>query len=70
MMLNELIGESALKFPRDAKRIALLSLEEKEAFYLAHDPMDLDTIEFRRFWYWSYLLPLKIKRFVYWFKFW
>lgn len=25
---------------------------------------------FRRFWYWHYIVPLKLKRFVFWFKFW
>ncbi len=63
-----------LEFPRDWKKIAFLNLNAKMVWWAAQDPQDmidkgLET-QFRRFWFRYYLLPLKIKRFLYRFKFW
>ena len=69
-MINVMLPVDGLKFPDDAAQIARMSLVEKEQWYLGNDPMDLDTVEFRRFWFWCYQVPMRLKRTAYWFKFW
>lgn len=60
------------KFPQDRIKIAGLSLAEKQIWYAAQDPHShIESGEdFGAFWYWHYIMPLKVKRLVFWFKFW
>lgn len=60
------------KFPADKTKIAGLTLAEKQVWYAAQDPhAHIESGEdFSAFWYWHYIVPLKLKRFVFWFKFW
>ena len=61
-----------LKWPEDQAVIASLSLQDKIYWYSSIDAREMIFLaqnpKFVRFWYWSYLLPLRIKRFVYRFK--
>lgn len=63
-----------LKFPEDGMKIARLSLLNKQVWIAAQDPQHLIDLmlddKFKRFWWRYYILPLKIKRFFYKFKFW
>lgn len=61
-----------LKWPEDRKTIARLSLEGKQIWYAAQDPIKLieSDSDFHSFWFRNYILPLKIKRFLYILKFW
>ena len=67
-------GIKDLKFPEDGMKIARLNLTEKQVWLAAQDPQGLidhgSNERFNKFWFRYYLLPLKIKRFVYKFKFW
>lgn len=58
-----------LKYPEDASVIATLSLEDKIYWYSSQDPRAMIFLaqnpKFKRFWYWSYLVPLRMKRFAY-----
>jgi len=60
---------SFLTFPRDRATLSKLRLDELICWYACQDPRSLiylaQTKEFKQFWYWHYLLPLRIKRFVY-----
>ncbi len=61
-----------LKFPDDKQKIAYLSLAEKQVWYAAQDPHALieSGEDFHQFWFLRYLLPLRLKRIAFWFKFW
>jgi len=58
-----------LKWPEDKATLRLLSLDEKVFWFASQDPRSIiylaQTPDFKRFWYWNYLFPLKLKRFVY-----
>lgn len=58
-----------LQWPEDASIIATLSLEDKIYWYSSQDARQMIFLgqnpKFKRFWYYTYLLPLRIKRFVY-----
>ncbi len=60
------------KFPEHKAKIAGLSLAEKQVWYAAQDPHHhIESGEdFGAFWYWHYIVPLKLKRFAFAFKFW
>ena len=60
------------KFPENKREIARLSLAGKQVWYAAQDPHTLieADADFGSFWYWRYILPLKLKRFLFSFKFW
>lgn len=62
----------ALQFPQDKKQIARLSYDNKMEWYAYQFeknpgayPIHLLTGEFKRFWKWRVLIPMKIKRFFY-----
>lgn len=61
-----------LKYPADRAAIARLKLAEKVVWYAAQDPHEhIEAGEdFASFWYWHYIVPLKMKRILFWFKFW
>lgn len=63
-----------LKWPANRVRIAFMSLENKQKWLLAQDPQTLIDLgldaKFVAFWDRCYILPLKIKRFLYKAKFW
>lgn len=61
-----------LGYPADKGTIGRLPLNEKQVWYAAQDPHSLIEAgnDFQSFWYWHYVMPLKVKRFMYWFKFW
>lgn len=69
---NEPFLEFDFLFDRD--RIAKLSMDKKQEWY-AHQiqeaskngmvPIQFTSSEFTRWWYWHYVLPLKIKRWFY-----
>jgi len=63
-----------LRWPDDKSIIAGLSLSEKIYWYASLNSQDVifmaNTKEFQRFWYWRYLVPLRIKRFLYKVKYW
>ena len=58
-----------LRFPEDKAIIAQLDLLEMQCWYAGQEPRHMiylgNSIEFKRFWKLHYLLPLKIKRFIY-----
>lgn len=58
-----------LNWPQDASVIASLSLEDKIYWYSSQDARNMIFLaqkkEFLRFWYFHYLLPLRIKRYLY-----
>ncbi len=62
-LLNE------LKFPEDKKRIAALSHDEKMEWYATRDAQEMVWLgndpEFKRFWKWNVMMPMKIKRLFY-----
>jgi len=64
----------SLKWPQDKSFISRLNLEEKQYWFAVQDARTMiflaDTEEFKQYWFWHYLIPLKIKRFLYRFKFW
>lgn len=64
------IGQySFLTFPEDRATLSRLRLDELIYWYASQDPRSIiylaQTKEFKKFWYWNYLLPLHMKRFVY-----
>lgn len=58
-----------LTWPQDQSVIAALSLEDKIYWYSSQDPRQMIFLgsnpKFKRFWYLTYLLPLRCKRFMY-----
>ena len=58
-----------LKWPEHSSVIASLSLQDKIYWYSSIDAREMIFLaqnpKFVRFWYWSYLLPLRMKRFIY-----
>lgn len=54
-------------FPEHKGKIAALNYERKQEWYASRDPKDMVWLgndkDFQRFWYWTYLFPLRIKRF-------
>jgi hypothetical protein len=58
-----------LKWPEDASVIAQLDLIGLQCWFAGQDPREMIYLgqnrEFRRFWYRTYLLPLRIKRFIF-----
>lgn len=63
---------NGLKYPEDRKKIARLPLAHLQVWYAAQDPHTLIEAggDFHSFWYWHYILPLKLKRIVFKLKFW
>lgn len=65
---------SKIKWPDHKEFIAGLNLDLKMQWYALQDARDMvylgDTQEFKAFWYWHYLFPLRMKRLMYRFKFW
>lgn len=60
------------RFPRDKRKIAGLSYDQKMEWYAYQFQFDaraasieLSTPEFARFWKWRVLIPIKFKRFYY-----
>jgi hypothetical protein len=55
-----------LKWPENRLQLALLSIQNLEAWYAAQDPKQMifigNTPEFKRFWHWSYVLPVRFYR--------
>ena len=74
IIYSELAHVAQLKYPKDRFRIALLSLESKACWYAAQEARDLiilsNTKDFAKFWHWAYVIPLRIKRWLYKFKVW
>ena len=68
----EIADITQLSWPKDKWRIALMSQANKEIWYASREPIGLiyQSYEFAKFWERCYLKPLKIKRFIYKFKFW
>jgi hypothetical protein len=58
-----------LKWPQDASIIAQLDLVELQCWYAGQDSREMIFLaqnpNFKRFWYWTYLVPLRIKRFIF-----
>ena len=58
-----------LMWPQDRATIAQLDLEEKIMWYSGQDAREMVYLgqnkDFKKFWYWHYLLPLRSKRFVF-----
>lgn len=68
-MLTDLKTVQVLRYPEDKAFLATLSLEEKICWYSGQEPRYMIYLgndpTFKRFWFWSYILPLRIKRFMY-----
>jgi hypothetical protein len=62
------------RWPDDKKRIARLDLDSKQQWWAAQDARSMiflaETEEFKRFWFFHYLVPLRAKRLLYRLKFW
>lgn len=58
-----------LVWPQDASIIASLSLQDKIYWYSSQDARQMIFLglnpKFKRFWYFTYLLPLQLKRKLY-----
>ena len=69
MMDIDLTKVQLLKYPEDAATLRLLSLEEKICWYSGQDPKMMiylgNSPRFKRFWFWSYMVPLRCKRMFY-----
>jgi hypothetical protein len=69
LMDIDLTKVQLLKWPEDASTIAQLSLIEKQCWYAGQEPRKMVYLgqnrEFVRFWKFSYLYPLKVKRMFY-----
>lgn len=63
-----------LRWPDDKKAIARLDLDAKQQWWAMQDARAMiflsETEEFKRFWFFHYLVPLRLKRLVYRLKFW
>lgn len=63
-----------LHWPDDRRAIARLDLDAKQEWWALQDARAMiflgDTEEFRQFWFWHYLVPLRAKRLLYRMKFW
>lgn len=61
-----------LRYPGDKGAIARLPLAEKMVWYAAQDPHTLIEADddFAVFWFWHYIVPLRIKRLIFKLKFW
>lgn len=69
MIMGETVLDrlAALKWPLNAFEIKQLTLAEKEIWYFCQDSRHMIFLaqrpDFKKFWYWTYLFPLRVKRF-------
>jgi hypothetical protein len=56
-------------FPQDRKAISKLTLDQKMEWYLTREPRTMVFLgndqDFKRFWKWTVLVPMKLKRLYY-----
>lgn len=66
------IGRSSLRYPQNKWAIAFQSQAAKERWYAAQDPQELaeSSKDFAKFWARWYVGHVKLKRFLFRFKFW
>lgn len=63
---NQMRRVEQLKWPQNRFQLALLSVDNLQAWYAAQNPKDMiftaNTAEFIRFWHWAYLMPVRFYR--------